>query len=65
MCLVGLTYSELVSAMPHAGGEHHYVMRGMGPRWAFVCSWAITGGYVTIVAFEAVALPRFDHSMLP
>lgn len=65
MCLVGLTYSELVSAMPHAGGEHHYVMRGMGPRWAFVCSWAITGGYVTIVAFEAVALPRTALYLFP
>lgn len=65
MALVGLTYSELVSAMPVAGGEHNYVMRGMGARWAFVCSWAITGGYITIVAFEAVALPRTALYLFP
>jgi amino acid transporter len=65
MALVGLAYAELVSAMPLAGGEHNYVMRAMGPRWAFICSWAITGGYITIVAFEAVALPRTALYLFP
>ncbi|HXD29111.1 MAG TPA: APC family permease [Arthrobacter sp.] len=65
MALVGLTYSELVAAMPLAGGEHNYVIRGMGARWAFICSWAITGGYITIVAFEAVALPRTALYLFP
>lgn len=65
MALVGLTYSELVAAMPKAGGEHNYAMRGLGPRWAFVCSWGVIGGYVTIVAFEAVALPRVVTYLLP
>ncbi|NHU85649.1 amino acid permease [Kocuria sp. JC486] len=58
MAVVGLVYGELVAAMPAAGGEHNYLMRGMGARWAFVGSWAITVGYITIVAFEAVAVPR-------
>lgn len=65
MALVGLAYAELVAAMPLAGGEHNYVMRAMGPRWAFICSWAITGGYITIVAFEAVALPRTALYLFP
>lgn len=58
MAIVALVYSELVAAMPKAGGEHNYIMRAMGPRWSFIGSWAITGGYATVVAFEAVALPR-------
>ncbi len=58
MGVVGLTYAELTAAMPKAGGEHNFLLRAMGPRWSFVGSWAITGGYITIVAFEAVALPR-------
>lgn len=58
MALVALLYAELTASMPKAGGEHHYLMRGMGPRWAFIGSWGITGGYISIVAFEAVALPR-------
>ena len=65
MALVGLTYAELVAAMPHAGGEHNYVMRAMGSRWAFVASWALVGGYVTIAAFEAVALPRTAAYLWP
>ncbi len=58
MVLVGLTYAELVSAMPRAGGEHHYALRGLGARPAFAASWAIGLGYVSVVAFEAVALPQ-------
>ncbi|MGO1861539.1 MAG: APC family permease [Agrococcus casei] len=65
MALVALLYAELTAAMPKAGGEHHYLMRGMGPRWAFVGSWGITGGYISIVAFEAVALPRTISYLFP
>ncbi|KUO19012.1 APC family permease [Streptomyces dysideae] len=61
VALVGLTYAELVSAMPHAGGEHHYALRALGGRGAFVASWAMVLGYVSVAAFEAVALP---HSMV-
>ncbi|MHA6805499.1 APC family permease [Salinifilum ghardaiensis] len=56
--LVGLTYAELVAAMPRAGGEHHYALRALGARWAFVASWAVILGYVSVVAFESVALPE-------
>ena len=58
MALVGLTYAELVSAMPQAGGEHNYVLRGLGSRPAFVTSWSLVLGYVSVVAFEVVALPQ-------
>jgi basic amino acid/polyamine antiporter, APA family len=58
MALVGLTYAELVSAMPSAGGEHNYALRGLGSRAAFVTSWSLVFGYVSVVAFEAVALPQ-------
>ncbi len=62
---VGLTYSELVSAMPKAGGEHNYAWRALGGRGAFVASWAIALGYVSVVAFEAVALPATMEYILP
>ena len=38
MAVVGLVYGELVAAMPAAGGEHNYLLRGMGARWAFIGS---------------------------
>ncbi|GAA1349281.1 APC family permease [Arthrobacter koreensis] len=65
MAIVGLTYAELCAAMPKAGGEHNYILRAMGPRTSFIGSWAIIGGYVTIVAFEAVALPRTVQYIFP
>lgn len=65
MALVGLTYAELVSAMPDTGGEHNYVLRAMGSRPAFVVSWSLVLGYATVVAFEAVALPQTILYLFP
>ncbi len=62
---VGLTYSELVSAMPKVGGEHYYAWRAIGAKAAFVASWGIALGYVSVVAFEAVALPTTLEYILP
>jgi amino acid transporter len=62
---VGLTYAELASAMPEVGGEHHYVERAMGRKAAFIASWAITLGYVSVVTFEAVALPTVIDYIIP
>ena len=63
--LVGLTYAELASAMPSAGGEHVYSHRALGAGASFVCTWAILLGYVSVVAFEAVALPTVTDYLIP
>lgn len=63
--LVGFTYAELASAMPRAGGEHVYAHRALGPLASFVCSWSILLAYVSVVAFEAVALPTVLDYLLP
>ncbi len=55
--VIGMTYAELASAMPFAGGEHAYTERAFGPTISFVCTWSIIFGYVAVVAFEAIALP--------
>lgn len=65
IAFIGLTYAELVSAMPSVGGEHNYVMRAMGSRPAFVTSWALVLGYISVVAFEAVALPETVLYLFP
>lgn len=65
MCFVGLVYSELVAAMPRAGGEHHYLLRALGPRLSVLGSWAIVGGYVTVILFEAVAVPNTALYLFP
>lgn len=65
IALIGLTYAELVAAMPRAGGEHHYVMRAIGARSAFITSWTLVLGYISVVAFEAVALPQTMLYLFP
>ena len=62
---VGFTYAELASAMPQAGGEHVYSHRALGPTASFICTWAILLGYVSVVAFEAVALPTVFDYLVP
>jgi amino acid transporter len=63
--LVGFTYAELASAMPQAGGEHVYSHRALGATASFICTWAILLGYVSVVAFEAVALPTVIDYLVP
>jgi amino acid transporter len=65
IALIGLTYSELASAMPRAGGEHIYTQRALGPTWSFVCTWALLFSYLNVSLFEAVALPTAVSYLLP
>ncbi len=65
LVFVGLTYAELASAMPRVGGEHVYSYRALGRTASFVCTWAILLGYVSVVAFEAVALPTVLEYLVP
>lgn len=62
---VGLTYAELASALPLAGGEHVYSFKAMGRMASFITTWAIILGYVSVVAFEAVALPTVFEYLIP
>lgn len=65
VALVGLTYSELTAAMPKVGGEHVFSYRGLGLDASFFCTWFIILGYVSVCAFEAVALPVVLGNILP
>ena len=65
IAFIGLTYAELASAMPLVGGEHTYSLRALGPGASFVCTWAIIFGYVSVVAFEVVALPTVMEYLFP
>ena len=65
MIFIGLTYAELVAAMPRAGGEHIYTQRAFGRGASFVCTWALLMGYLTVPIFEAVALPTAAEYLFP
>lgn len=62
---IGLTFAELASAIPKAGGELHFSLRAMGRSASFVTSWAIVLGYFSVSAFEAVALPTVIGYLFP
>lgn len=59
---IGLSYAELAAAMPETGGAQVFTTRAFGPLTSFICTWSLILGYVSVVAFEAVALPTvLDH----
>lgn len=63
--IIGMIYAELTAAMPEVGGEHAYSLRAMGKTVSFYCTWAIVFAYVSVVAFEAVALPSVLANLFP
>ncbi|HWQ77502.1 MAG TPA: APC family permease [Anaerovoracaceae bacterium] len=66
MCiLVGLTYAELTSAFPLAGGELAFSYRGMGYLGSWITGWTITFAYIGVAAWEGIALSSAFHYMLP
>lgn len=62
---VGLVYAELASAIPKVGGEIVYVRRAMGHKISFVVAWMLVLGYLSVVAFESVALPNVVNYIIP
>lgn len=63
--LIGLTYAELCAAMPVVGGGYVYSYRALGITASFICTWSLILCYVSVVAFEAVALPTVVEYLFP
>lgn len=62
---IGLAYAELASAMPLSGGELYFSYKALGRQISFIATWAMVLGYVSVVAFEAVALPTVFEYVVP
>ncbi|MDS0527832.1 APC family permease [Clostridium sp. SHJSY1] len=62
---VGLTYAELTAAMPKCGGVHVFSHRALGFNASFICTWSNILGYISVVAFEAVAFPTVLEYIFP
>lgn len=57
MCItVGLVYGEMTSALPVAGGPVAFTYRGMGDTWSWITGWIMLLSYVSVAAFESVAV---------
>jgi len=63
--LVGLTYAELTASLARAGGEISFVFAALGTKMAYACGWILVLAYVSVCAFEAVALPTVLRYLIP
>lgn len=63
LCIfVGLTYAELTSAFPLAGGELAFSYRGLGYVGSWITGWTISFAYISVAAWEGIALSTaFDY----
>ena len=62
---IGLTYSELSVALPKRNGRYVFSNDATGRGISFVYSWAIVLSYVSVVCFEACALPSILQYLWP
>lgn len=66
MCLcVGLTYAELTSTFPLAGGEVAFSYRAMGYFGSWFTGWTLAFAYIGVAAFEGIALSTAFHYLVP
>ena len=64
--LIGLTYAELATAIPETGGGVAFVQRAFNNTpLAFLAGWSVLFGYMSVIAFEAVALPTVIDYISP
>jgi len=61
-----LTYAELGTMFPEAGGQYHYLKQAFGPLWGFLFGWtallAIQGGPI---AYLGVAFGNYLGAFVP
>lgn len=62
---VALSYSELATRLPRAGGEVVYAFVATNSLMSFIVGWLLIGAYVSIVAFYVTATGRLLSSVFP
>lgn len=65
LLLIGLIYGELTAALPLAGGEFVFVYRAIGKRMAFLTGWIMALAYLSVAAWEGIALATAMNYLLP
>jgi APA family basic amino acid/polyamine antiporter len=66
MCiLVSIVYAELTSAMPVAGGPFVFVYRGLGENFGWLAGWTTIVAYISVAAWESVAIVAAIDYVIP
>jgi len=61
----GLTYAELTSTYPYAGGAHVYAMKAFNDLVGFVAGWTVMLSYIADIALFSVATSGYLSFFLP
>ncbi len=59
----GLSYAELSSFIPKAGGQYYYARRAFGPLVAFLATWLLLLGVAVCSATVAIGFAGYLHAM--
>jgi len=65
MMLIALTYAETASVFPVSGGEMAYTYEMYGLRVSFLTGWLLALAYISVVAWEAIALAMLLETLFP
>ena len=67
MAIAGaLTYAELGTMFPEAGGQYHYLKEAFGPLWGFLFGWtALLAIQAGAIAYLGVAFGEYLGAFLP
>ncbi len=57
--LTGLSYAELASMFPRAGGEYDYTREVLPERWAFAVGWTMIAGLMVAAATIALGFANY------
>lgn len=61
-----LSYAELATRMPEAGGEYHYLTRVYGRMWGFLSGWiSFLVGFSAAIAASALGASAYASAFLP
>jgi len=62
---IALAYSQLISYIPKAGGEHIWALKAFGHFHGFICGWWLFIGYLSIVILNVTAFPIWLQAVAP
>jgi amino acid transporter len=65
MALIALTFAELGTAMPVAGGMVHFAQRSYGTLMGFVVGWMVWLSSVAVAPIETLALIQYAANYFP
>ncbi|MDP6479505.1 MAG: APC family permease [Phycisphaerales bacterium] len=65
MGVIALTFAELGSVLPIAGGLSRYPHITFGGTVSFICSWVCWLGYVAVAPIETMAILEYLGNLLP